>query len=210
MKQKYLFLESEGNRWFERNRDALVKASEADPVAAAINCLKLKPKRVLEVGCSNGWRLAWLRDTLGCEVMGVEPSMQAALDAATRRVPVIQATASTLVVSESFDLVIYGFCLYLTDPDDWLTIAAEGDRALNDGGHLIIHDFGDCYASMPLFAESYKHREGIRSYHYDFSKLWLGNPRYRRIAHNLVHHGEGQVDAVSVLKKKSIKEMLQS
>jgi len=197
MKQKYMFLESEGDRWFERNRDGMVKVSEADPVTVAINQLKLKPKRVLEVGCSNGWRLALLRELFGCEIMGVEPSMQAALDAAARRVPVVQATASSLAVSNQFDLVIYGFCLYLTEPADWLLVASEGDRVLAAGGHLIIHDFSP--VGHP-FARRYEHRDGILSYHFDFAGLWLGSPLYHVIARHMI----GDDEMVTVLKKSDI------
>jgi len=199
MKQKYLFLESEGDRWFERNRDGMVKVSEADPVTVAITGLNLKPKRVLEVGCSNGWRLALLRDLLGCEIMGVEPSRQAAIDAASRRVPVVQATASTLALSLPFDLVIYGFCLYLTDPTDWLRIAAEGDAVLAPGGHLIVHDF---YGHGAPFARRYEHRDGVLSYHFDFARLWLAHPLYTLVGRTLI--GD---EMVTVMKKYDVKHI---
>ena len=199
MKQKYLFLESEGDRWFERNRDGMVKASDADVVTTAITGLNLNPKRVLEVGCSNGWRLALLRDLLGCEIMGVEPSREAAIDAAARRVPVVQATASSLAVSVPFDLVIYGFCLYLTDPADWLRIAAEGDGVLAPGGHMIVHDF---YGHSNAIARRYEHRDGVLSYHFDFAGLWLAHPLY-----NLVGRTVTGDQMVTVMKKIDVKSI---
>jgi SAM-dependent methyltransferase len=180
MKQKYLFLESEGDRWFERNRDDLVRASEADPIDAAINSLKINPKRVLEIGCSNGWRLARLRDRLGCEIMGIEPSMRAAMAGADLKVPISQSTAASLPVAGPFDLVIYGFCLYLTDPGDWLLIASEGDRVLADGGYLIIHDFAA--PKEHAYCKLYEHNPRVRSYHVDWSQLWLGHPNYWSIS----------------------------
>lgn len=192
-KQKYVFLESEGDRWFDRNVDTMVKTSEMDPVSAAIRILDLKPKRVLEIGCSDGWRLALLRDTYGCEVMGVEPSRKAAIAAAAKRVPVIQSTASCLPVASTFDMVIYGFNLYLADPDDWLLIAAEGDCVLADGGYLVIYDF---YAFHVPSARRFEHRDGVLSYHFDFAFLWLGNPLYT-IASRAI---EGD-NMITVLKK---------
>ncbi len=108
MRQADVFLNSEGDAWFARNRD---KLGERDPVWNAVIATGIRPKRVLEVGCSNGWRLAKLRDRFGCEVFGVEPSLQAALEAAERRVPVVQASAASLAVPGPFDLVIYGVCL---------------------------------------------------------------------------------------------------
>jgi SAM-dependent methyltransferase len=199
MKQKYLFLESEGDRWFERNRDDMVRASEADPVTVAIGHLGLKPKRVLEIGCSNGWRLACLRDALGCEVMGIEPSMQAAIDAASRRVPVVQATASSLPISDQFDLVIYGFCLYLTDPSDWLRVAAEGDAVLAPGGHLIVHDF---YGYSNATARRYEHRDGVLSYHFDFAGLWLAHPLYTLVGRTVIDD-----QMLTVMKKLDVKSI---
>lgn len=174
-KQKYLFLEGEGDRWFERNQD---KPFE-DPVSHLIaSVIRKKPRRVLEIGCSDGKRLAKLRDTYDCEIIGVDPSMKAAMKAADLRVPVVQTTASCLPVPGDFDLIIYGFCLYLTDPDDWLLIAAEGDRLLLPGGNIIIHDFG---GDMTLHGVPYKHDTRITSWHYDWAKLWLGHPAYQMV-----------------------------
>lgn len=197
MKQKYMFLEDEGDRWFERNRDKLgMYDIETDPVVAAIRMLKIEPKRVLEVGCGSGNRLVSLRAMYKCEIMGVEPSLKAAVAAAALRVPVMQSTASLLPVAGPFDLVIYGFCLYLTDPEDWLTIASEGDRVLADDGHLIIHDF---FWDGPANARRYEHRDGVLSYHTDFARLWLGHPLYSVVTRQCI---DADV-VVTVLKKRS-------
>src|SRR6266849_4685768 len=172
MKQKDIFLESEGNAWLERNRE---KLGQFDSISEIIDDMGLKPTSVLEVGCANGWRLAKLRDKYGCEIMGIEPSLQAGIEGAALRVPVMQGTASMLPFPpDMFDLIIFGFCLYLTDPSDWLRIAAEADSILKDGGHIFIHDF-ETFASH---AREYEHRGGILSYHIDWSILWLGHPGY--------------------------------
>lgn len=202
MKQKYLFLETEGNRWLERNRDAMAKLAEnGDPVIDAIVTADIKPKRVLEIGCSVGWRLSLLREKYGCEIMGVEPSREACIEAAARRVPAVQSTASSPGVSSQFDLVIYGFCLYLTDPDDWLQIAAEGNCLLSPGGYLIIHDFASS-PSLP-YARRYEHRDGVLSYHIDFAKLWLGSPLYTVVMRTI--DGDGMVTVLKKLPANSIK-----
>src|SRR5258708_38226063 len=108
VKQSDIFAESEGDNWLERNR-ALVGR---DPVSEAIDHLGLKPQRVLEIGCANGWRLAALRGKFDCEVHGVEPSMQGCIEAATRGVPVWRMTAESLAAAEEgFGIVIYGVCL---------------------------------------------------------------------------------------------------
>lgn len=190
IKQKYLFLGGEGDRWFERNRDRL---GEHDPVSDVIETIGIKPQRVLEVGCADGWRLAKLRDKYGCEIMGVEPSRQACIEAAQRRVPAVQSTASSLAVSPPFDLVIYGFCLYLTDPEDWLQIATESNDVLSPSGHLIIHDFAETRPS----ARRYEHHTGVLAYHVDFAELWLAHPLYSMVSRSIYPNDE----MVTVLKK---------
>lgn len=188
----------EGDAWFKRNLDKLGKH---DPVTDAIVNNGLHPKYVLEVGCANGWRLDKMRTVFGCGVMGVEPSRVAGIDAARLRVPVHQMTASCIPVANSgYDMIIYGFCLYLADPVDWLLIASEGDRALAPGGYLVIHDFEE--PDRP-FSEPYKHCDGIRSNHYAFSKLWMAHPFYRVISKTLVGEGE----QVTILQKKPIREL---
>lgn len=192
MRQADIFLDSEGDNWLERNRD---KLGERDPVSEAIERLGIKPQRVLEVGCSNGWRLASLRDKYGCEIYGVEPSRQACIEAAALRVPVVQSSAAVLCVPGEFDVVIYGFALYLCDPKDFLSIAREGDAVLADGGHLIIHDF-----AVPLhpFKRPYQHRDGIWSYHFDQPQLWLAHPAYSMVAGQMNASDGG---AITVLRK---------
>lgn len=202
MRQKNIFLEDEGDRWFERNRHQMARNARdaaVDPVIASIEAVGIKPTRVLEIGCADGWRLAALRDKYDCDIMGVEPSRQACIEAAERRVPVVQGTASCPAVSTpfQFDLVIYGFCLYLADPTDWLQIAAEGNTALSDDGYLIIHDFRAFGAPT---ARKYEHRDGVLSYHLDFAKLWLGNPLYSVVTRASTDDDQ----MVTVLKKSPV------
>ncbi len=182
----------EGDAWFTRN---LGKLGEHDPVTDAIVNAGIKPKYALEVGCANGWRLDKLRKIFNCGIMGVEPSMKAGIAAAQLRVPVHQMSASCIPVStHGYDLLIYGFCLYLADPDDWLLIASEGDRALAPGGYLVIHDF---IASDTPYAVNYEHREGIRAYHFDFARLWLGHPQYE-----IVQRTNLPSESIVILRKK--------
>lgn len=197
VKQKDVFLESEGDAWFDRNHASL---GLYDPVTPVIEEMKISPTSVLEVGCANGWRLAKLREKFGCRVLGVEPSMKAATEGARFQVPIYQMTASALpACRDYYDLIIYGFCLYLTDPEDWLTIAAEADRSLAPGGHIIIHDFNDWLGGSPIIKQ-YMHKSMLFAYHYDFSKLWLGHPRYQVVKHVDGPHDDG----VRVLFKNKV------
>ena len=187
--QPTAFLKGEGKAWLDRNIDKLNKMTEKDdPVIQAMIGCKLKPKSVLEVGCANGWRLNILRTIMGCEIYGLEPGLTTSFDGY-----IFQGVANEIpFFARTFDLIIYGWCLYLCDPEDYFKIAAEGDRVLQDGGHLIIHDFND----YPIFKTKYKHKEGLWSYHYDFSKLWLSHPAYHVVGRTM------QKDtSVTILKK---------
>ena len=191
MRQADVFLNSEGDAWLERNRD---KLGQHDPVMAALERIPFRPKRVLEIGCADGWRLEKLRTAYGCEVFGAEPGRQAGIEAAARRVPVVQCTAATLAVPGPFDLVIYGFCLYLADPSEWLRIAAEGDAVLVDGGHIVVHDFAD----TGPYAKPYKHHPALLSYHFDFAQLWACHPFYEAVSRDMIDR-----EWVTVLKKST-------
>lgn len=203
MKQKTVFLEQgEADAWFTRNLGSLGKY---DPVTPLIEELQIKPKCVLEVGCANGWRLDRLRSKYDCIVVGIEPSMKAGVDGARLRVPIHQMTASTLPVTPGgYDMIIYGFCLYLTDPEDWFAIAAEADRALAPNGHIIIHDFA-VETPAAIRAKPYEHRQGLMSYHYDFPRLWRNHPLYRQVRCITGQHD----DVVTVLRKYAVKDMIE-
>jgi SAM-dependent methyltransferase len=188
-KQSQAFLEGEGNAWALRNN--LKPRPEPDPVVEAIADLGIKPINVLEVGCGNGQRLTYLAGQYHLSSFyGIDP---AAKDYGL----IYRGTADDLLDfhRNQFDLVIYGFCLYLCDPEDYFNIAREGDRVLSDGGYIIIHDF----CSADPFKRPYKHKPGIYSHHMDFERLWSWNPNYRPVR---CYQTEKE-EVVSVLKKDS-------
>ncbi len=171
MKQSLEFLHGEGEAWMKRNAGRY--DANGDPVLEAMGKYSIVPERVLEIGCADGARLAVLESKFQCHVEGYDPAYASKRGASL--VQVWAGTADNLRYSaDQFDLLIYGWCLYLTDPEDYFKITLEGDRVLQDGGYLIVYDF---YAEHP-YKTPYKHKEGMFSYHYDFSKLWLSNPAY--------------------------------
>jgi ubiquinone/menaquinone biosynthesis C-methylase UbiE len=171
MKQSLTFLHGEGEAWMARNAGRYDENS--DPVLEAIDKYKLIPDRVLEVGCADGARLEVMQRMWGCHVEGYDPAYGS--KRGSSRVQVWAGTADRLQYSdEQFDMLIYGWCLYLCDPDDYFKIALEGDRILRDGGHLVVYDFYPDHT----FKVPYKHKAGLFSHHFDFSKLWLAHPTY--------------------------------
>lgn len=202
-KQKDLFSESEGNAWFERNRVAVERRdyNASDPVIHAVDhCLSnltnndFEGLSLLEVGCGEGKRLRWLQANRSLECFGVEPASKAVELAIESGVKVVRGTADTLPFEEQkFDIVVFGFCLYLCDRDDLFKIALEADRVLKKKSWLIVHDF---FSDAPV-DKPYHHLEGVKSYKMDYRKLWEWHPYYMCYAHEIFGHGTARHSDVS-------------
>ena len=175
MNQADEFENGEGDAWFARNKDKL--GVKEDPVLDLIEQYVDDVDFVFEVGCANGWRLKRIKDLWGGAVSGIDPSREAVKAAVGSDVHYGTARDLGWIDSNSVDVLIYGFCLYLCDPEDYFKIALEGDRVLKDGGYLIIHDF-DATDGVPRRVP-YEHKEGIFSHHVAFENLWVGHPWYQ-------------------------------
>jgi ubiquinone/menaquinone biosynthesis C-methylase UbiE len=177
--QRDVFLAEEADQWFERNKERLT-ADRKDCLLEAINTIGLRPKRILEIGCANGWRLHQLHQSLGAQCVGLDPS-QKAIAQGRRQFAGLDlrvGCADRIDCSDgTFDLVIFGFCFYLIDPTFHFRCVAEADRVLQDGGALAIHDF---VVPMPYY-NVYSHREGIRSYKIEVARYFLAHPAYSLI-----------------------------
>jgi ubiquinone/menaquinone biosynthesis C-methylase UbiE len=179
MKQKNIFLESEGNAWFERNAKLVAsrKLPESDSLLVEILSLPTLQKgtKILEIGCGEGGRLSWLMENCEFDCYGVEPSARAVEAAKGRGIAAHQGTAEQLPFDDkAFDIVMFGFCLYLCDREDLFRIACEADRVLKNPGWLLILDF---YSPAPVKRE-YHHRSGLSSYKMDYRTLFTWNPSY--------------------------------
>src|SRR5215475_2558840 len=194
MSQSDKFMDGEGDAWLRRNRNKLPR--ENDPVIYAIGSSGIKPKNILEIGCSNGWRLNKMKKLWGCNVCGIEPSMEAVEEANQSGLEVTQGTADNLDITflfTTFDVIICGFFLYVTDPEDLFKIVSETDRLLEDRGYLVIHDF----EPIAPYRTPYKHREGLWSYHMDHPALWLAHPWYSTVSSRTEANGT----TVTILRK---------
>ena len=189
MKQSEHFINGEGEAWLKRNKAKLPVKN--DPVIEALKQHpEIQPGGIVEVGAANGWRLSILREHYNCSAEGIDPG--ASLTEWSKS-GVYRGTADNLRFPDNdFDLVIYGFCLYLCDREDLFKIVAEGDRVLKDGGYLMIYDF----AAAP-HSKEYHHKPGILSYKMDYAHLWLGNPAYTLVA----RHYFPEATSVAILKK---------
>jgi SAM-dependent methyltransferase len=211
MKQRDVFLQSEGNAWLERNTplEAAPPLPDSDQTLLAVLQLPLErasaPTKVLEIGCASGSRLGWLRQNRGFECYGIDPSAKAVQAAIAHGVLAQQGTADSLPFdTAAFDIVVFGFCLYLCDREDLFQIAREADRVLRNPGWMVIHDF---YSPTPS-QRPYHHRSGVVSFKMDYRTLFTWHPGYSNSFHKLGHHADGTFTddpdewvATSVLRK---------
>jgi ubiquinone/menaquinone biosynthesis C-methylase UbiE len=207
MSQKVKFSAIEGDKYFERNKNKLV-CSDDDPIIQAIAQLELIPKNILEIGCSNGFRLNLLNKIYKSDCWGIDPSAQAIQEGKKefKELTLEKGTADALPYeNEMFDMVIFGFCLYLCDRSDLFKIAYESDRVLNNLGNIVVLDF---YTTFP-YRNHYAHHSGLYSYKMNYSHMYLWNPAYILKYQKIFFHPpikEGTADdmvSVMILEKNT-------
>lgn len=196
-KQSDIFLSGEGDAYFERNASehdkrvfpgtdrqalAIVELFESIKKAQTYPGSPILPSTVLEIGCGEGSRLEWISKEYNVECSGIDPSKNAINLAKLRGIDAKVATAEELPFeSKKFDVVLFGHCLYLCDPEDLFKIAAETDRVLKNSGWVIISDFySNNYVKVP-----YRHQEGVFSHKMDYRKIFEWHPHYTCMSHKV-------------------------
>lgn len=194
MKQESFFLHGEGDRWFERNKKALhsKRFASQDPVLKIVRGLP-RAREILDVGCSNGWRLDLLRRRFHSSFCaGVEPSLAAIEDGRSRfpKIEFFHGTAMSMPVKQ-FDLVIVSFVLCWVSRPVLLTSVAAIDRMVKKGGCLVINDFlPDSPSCVP-----YHHapKEGIYTYKQNYAAFFTDSGIYREIDMFIYDHDTHKV-----------------
>jgi len=176
--------------YFQRNQSKL-DADESPARSTLFFARYIKRgDKVLEIGTANGWVLEQLRRLTGCDAYGMDPSHKAIADGRTRY-PELQLSLGTADKIDHpdgfFQVVLFGFCLYLIDRALLMRAVAESDRVLSNSGRLMITDFDPATPHRRPFS----HQEGVWSYKMQYPELWLANPTYvlaEKISYS--HHGE--------------------
>jgi SAM-dependent methyltransferase len=194
VKQTATFAAFEADAWFARNKDRL---GQYDPVSEAIKDAGIAPRHVLEIGCANGWRLKRLQEAYGCRVAGAELSRHAETFIHT----VSADELSKWWAPHTFDMVIFGFCLYVCDREDLFKIAYEADLVLKEHGWLILHDF----LSDSPHSVVYKHNPHLRSYKQNYAEMFLWHPAYKRVSRIIESIELNDRVTVDILRKDSLR-----
>lgn len=211
MLQRNVFLDGEGDAWFKRNISELSDYSSEDdflfPLLDQLPIDSGSSTSILEVGCGQGFRLHEISITKSWKAFGIDPSKEAVASATRLGLDVKLGTANYLEYpSRSFDIVVFGFCLYLCDRDDLFQIAQEAHRVLKDSGWLLILDF---WSDAPR-QNPYSHNSMIKSYKSDLSSMFTWHPFYTLMDHKVRHHSSrGYTDdsdqwmAATVIRKSN-------
>jgi len=182
--QAQVFLQSEGDEWFKRNKKAVNSKSEyfeTETIKRVLNIFKERINNILEIGCGNGAKLNNLCLYFEANGTGIDPSTAAIKDGNImhKDLQLSVGTASSLLYDKSsFDLVYFGFCLYLIDRNDVMKAAAEADRVLKSGGFLVILDFDPKQRQK----RSYHHKPGLFSYKTSYADFFTAGGHYYLVA----------------------------
>ncbi|MDA9868430.1 class I SAM-dependent methyltransferase [Gammaproteobacteria bacterium] len=218
MDQKDIFKKSEGDAWYLRNQEGLKnKDMGIDPIVSEVQNLisaglvqysSNETIRILEIGCGDGSRGKYISKLIQCEYFGIDPSQLAVATAAENGLIASVGTADELPYDDStFDIIIYGFCLYLCDRKDLRAISSEANRVLKQDSWLIVLDF---------FADEekeniYHHHKSVKSFKMDYRQVFEMSHPYKCYFHKVIDHETYQYTfnkdnwiAVSLLKKNAV------
>lgn len=196
MSQDSIFSEREGNRWFERNRMALETNDKTDWPSHLIKLLENKSglQSVVELGCSNGYRLNRIRKDLAnnCRCIGVDASHEA-IDDGKQRYPDLelhQGVLTAVPLQDEFDLVIVNFVLHWVDRRTLVKSLSEIDRLTKDRGLLVFGDFLPDYQQR----RRYHHlpNDNVYTYKQDYARIFEAFGTYRELSRVTFHHDNKQ------------------
>lgn len=190
------YMDGLGDLWYSNNKTDLGKR---DLVSELIEHAGIVPTAVLEVGCANGWLLKRLRERYGCAILGIDPSQRAIADAGDPATFQVGLSTNIPINDRQVDLVIMGYCLWATPPEDWFKTVAEADRVLVEGGHLIILDS----VTPRFFRRKYCETPDGKVFHqfyYDWSRLWTSHPAYKVLGEAMTP-GQHAIICATALRK---------
>lgn len=172
-------LVEDGDSYLRRNRAGI--GTILDPVMDAVLTIHAAHpvSRVLEIGCSTGFRLEKIRVGLGAQCHGLEAG-HAPVNEGRATYPLIDLEQGVAPDDlkywrgTTFDCIILGFFSYLLPRSTLFSLAAAVDGLLADDGHLLVFDF---LSPRPV-SSAYAHHRDLVTYKADPSAPWLWSPTY--------------------------------
>ena len=177
-----LIKKSEGDNYFLRNNKEIFVN---DHCLDSLKKINIRPKKVLEIGCSNGRSLNNYKNYLQrrkvkCECYGIDLSKKAIKDGRKKYNNLKFFNYSSLQLEKfnfKFDLIICGFFLYLLDRDLIFRQFDLVHKKLNKNGFLLINDL------QPLFPHinNNEHVKGLKTFKMDYSHFLESSYLFKEI-----------------------------
>lgn len=210
MIQDRIFKKGEGDNWFTRNKEALKAANiKNDIIVRMMDYLGIRPRKILEIGCANGYRLHYLKTKYRCDCTGIDCSKAAIEDGIKRfaGIRLVCCGADKLGFNNSaFDIVIINFVFHWIDRSLLSRVALEADRVLKDKGLVIIGDF---YPRRPMKVRYY-HLKGGRVFTYkdDYSLMFERLGYYQNVGRVVSECGTKKIGTDVEYDKRSKTDVL--
>ena len=190
MIQKQIFLDGEGDQYYERNkktkRENYMRNEDLANMIISLPFPKDKHVKVVEIGCGTGERLKRIRSATNWKVAGIDPSRKSIEELEKNKVQGYVGTAERLPFQDqSIDILVYGFCLYLCDRQDMFSIAAEANRVIKAEGWIAIIDFW----TKENKENRYRHHNDVISYKTRSEEMFVWHPHYVVMDHKVRYIG---------------------
>ena len=210
------FKHEEANAWFRRNQAQLQRLGPsygADFIESVLCSFRDEIGNVLEIGCGDGRKIEKMAEFFDAKGAGIDPSTEAVASGRNRlvqagigSVELLEGTADELPFDTGqFDLVHFGFSLYLVSRERIFRSIAEADRVLHAGGFMTIFDFDP----LAMHKRAYAHKSGVFSYKARYADWLVATGHYHLVAKRSFSHAAADFSlddderlAVSVLYKE--------
>jgi ubiquinone/menaquinone biosynthesis C-methylase UbiE len=173
---KNIFINCEGNNWFLRNKDIILQ--NKDIILQNFDVTKYNNMNILEVGCSNGWRLNELYNINHTNnYYGFDPSEDSIKYGLNnfKDINLFVDTIDNINLTDNFcDIILIPFVFMYVDRNLLLKSIAEIDRILKNNGLLIITDFYSNRQRKNL----YKHIQNMYIYKQNYYEIFLSTKNY--------------------------------
>lgn len=178
-------LKKEADNYFKRNIKKLSSQNfDNNFTLESLEICKIKPKKILEIGCFNGYRLEQLRKYYvnkkkQVDCFGIDLS-KLAINDGNKKFPKIRlyerSSLNLLNMKHKFDLIICDF-LYLLDRELIFEQFDQIFKSLNKGGYLLISDFEPLF---PHFNINNK-KKNFFSFKVNYSNFLLSSNLFKKI-----------------------------
>jgi len=192
MTQDNLFASGEGDKWYRRNQAALGNKDKIDWPLFLFDLIGNRETitSVIELGCSNGYRLDRLkREYLPqARCVGIDASSEAVAIGSEQfpGLELYQGVLSSPPIEGQFDLVIVNYVLHWIDRSTLAQSVASVDHLVRDGALLLLGDF------MPDFQQKrrYHHMpdDHVFTYKQDYQDIFMSLGLYKEMARFAYNH----------------------